>query len=324
MGESKTDGKSVKPIERIIISCVTFDTVKITDPIEFYDATKAYLVHYFKKENRYELVYQRVLEMLDEKFDLTLMDYDLEKGRCENKVHEDNEKTPVTVSKDGKINKIVKELSIVDVNQVVYDFQEMLKTMFSIMECERKDEDDLKNPIYVNISAGTSEFSAAALIASMMFENVEVFSVNASEYTVSDNSLYSDENGKFIGLAKSVKEPYSIKSFSIPRPDRRLVLSLRIYHENGYPTAAKAIEALKTATYSVDGKIFNLWDWEDTPQEEKFKVQDEKLTAKDKMKFQRQFIDKWMAEDFLIRVGRGSYKLSSHGEFTVETYYTTE
>ncbi len=323
MKKGKSDKASSKPIERISISCVTFDTVKITDPIEFYDATKAYLIH-FNRDNQYELVYRRVVEILEEKFNLDLMKYDLEKGVCENIASEDEEKAPSVDSEDEEINKIVKQLTIVDVNQKVYDFQMMLKTMFSIMECERKDEDSLKNPIYVNISAGTSEFSAAALIASMMFENVEVFSVNALEHTVSDNNLYSDENGKFIGLAKSVKAPNPINNFSIQRPDRRLVLSLRVYHEKGYPTATNAIEALKESTHSVGGETLNLWDWEDTEQTKTSRTRDEKLTAKDKMKFQRQFIDKWMAEDLILRVGRGAYKLSPHGKFAIDTYYTTE
>jgi hypothetical protein len=62
----------------------------------------------------------------------------------------------------------------------------MPKVMFSIMSEERSSGSKNKNPIYVNISAGTSEFSAAALIASMVFDNVVVFSVFTKEHTIGD------------------------------------------------------------------------------------------------------------------------------------------
>lgn len=192
------------------------------------------------------------------------------------------------------------------------------------MECERKDPESLKNPIYVNISAGTSEFSAAALIASMMFENVEVFSVPTNEFMIKDDRLYNDEDNNFVGLAKSVKTPRPIKNFSISRPDKRLILSLRVYHEEGYPTSTRTIEALRDFTCTVNDKTFNLWDWDETDQSKIPHVYEKSVTANDKMKFQRQFIDKWMAENLIIRIGRGSYKLSSHGEFAINTYYTNE
>lgn len=318
MTNKPSRGASGKPIERIIISCVTYDTVKITDPIEYYDATRAYLLRYSKEDGDYEKVFLRVKNILEERFDSTLMTFNTKEGRCEDIIYEKE-----NVSSDGggvedssgnvDVNKIIKELTIVDVNEPVYDFQTMLRTVFSIMECERKDSESLKNPIYVNISAGTSEFSAAALIASMMFENVEVFSVPTDEFMIKDDSLYHDDNDNFVGLAKSVETPRPIESFSISRPDKRLVLSLRVYHDEGYPTSTKTIEALRNFTCTVNDKKFNLWDWDETEQSEIRDTLEKSVTPNDKMKFQRQFIDKWMAENLIIRIGRGAYKLSSHG-----------
>ena len=190
---SKSIRNTGRSVERIVISCVTFDTVKITDPIIHYDATKAYLVHYcnkepIKKKTFYNELYDTVLEILDEHYDMISLKFDV--GGCR---YEESPIGSETVLIDRPSKKLVKELTVVDVNEVVYDFNVMLKTMFSIMNFERKLDEDSKNPIYVNISAGSSEFSAAALMASMMFDNVEVFSVHTEEHMVDDLKKYYDE-----------------------------------------------------------------------------------------------------------------------------------
>ena len=50
---------------RIIISCVTFETVKITDPIKYYQADKVYLLHMGRKEP-YTKFLNEVQRQLDE------------------------------------------------------------------------------------------------------------------------------------------------------------------------------------------------------------------------------------------------------------------
>lgn len=311
-------GPSAKPIERIVISCVTFDTVKVTDPIEYYDATKAYLIRYSDGRERYEEVFSRVKEILGDRFDTEILKYDVEKGACEDVFPDDESRD----TEDGT-QKIIKELTIVDVNEKVYNFETMIKTVFSIMECERKDEDMEKNPIYVNISAGTSEFSAAALIASMMFKNVEVFSVPTDEFMIDvAEKHYHDENNKFVGLAKSVRDPTPINEFSIQKPDKRTILSLRVYVNEKFPSATRMIDALKNHTCIEGGTTLNLWDWDAIPDEAGSSA--ERKLSNEKMKFQRQFIDRWMNDGLIRRVGRGDYKLEPHGKFAIDTYYTNE
>ena len=305
---AKNTGKSV---ERIVISCITFDTVKITDPIIHYDATKAYLVHYCDKKRNgektfYNELFDTVLEILDEHYDTTLLEYNVEECR-----YEDTQTGSETVMIDRPSKKLVKELTVVDVNEVVYDFNVMLKTVFSIMNFERKLDEDSKNPIYVNISAGSSEFSAAALMVSMMFDNVEVFSVHTKEHMIKNEEHYY-ENGRFVGLAKSVKEPMPITNFTIPRPDKRLILSLKVYFNLGCLSATETIRKLKEYSYTENGEKIKLWDWSDKEQ------------PNEKMIFQRQFIDRWVSEGFVNRISRGTYELTDHGRFTINTYYVNE
>ena len=184
--------------ERIIISCVTFETVKISDPVNFYDATRAHLIHYIKKgldESRVRIFtefYDRV---------------------CEN------------IRKSGR------DVEIIEHNEVVSDFSIMLKTILSIIDSEQKRGDC---DIFVNISAGSSEYAAAATIASMMSKNVIPFSVGTRRFTISDEedikrTYYVD--GVPVGLTSSTKEPKILPVYVIERPPEHLVKGLRVLKE---------------------------------------------------------------------------------------------
>ena len=284
----RDDNKS-KRIDRIVISCVTFDTVMITDPIEHYDATKAYLVHYSKKDDdEYNECFKRVLEILEEGFNTVVSDYGMSEFGYDS-------------GSIGAEIKKQKTLNVIDVNcERVYVFQDMLRVLFSIIRKERSISS--KNPIYVNVSAGTSEFSAAALIASMMFENVEAFSVGTMEYTIVGMDPYRDrETGKFIGISKAVYPPRPINGFKLSQPEKNFILALRLYNEMGFPSATKMIRALKDKGLwnSPDGELSN-----------------------EKMRYQRRYIDEWVKDGLIEKNGRGKYSLSPEGEFAIKTYYT--
>ena len=94
--------------ERIVISCVTFETVKISDPVRYYDATRAHLIHYIRegldesKANIYQQFYDKV---------------------CDN------------------INSTGRGVEIIEHNEVVSDFSIMLKTILGIIDSEQKKGD---------------------------------------------------------------------------------------------------------------------------------------------------------------------------------------
>lgn len=277
-----------KRIDRIVISCVTFDTVMVTDPIEHYDATRAYLVHYSKNhDDDYSVCFNRVLEILEESFNTSVTDY----GSSESGYDSGSISTEI---------KKQKNLTVIDVNcEKVYIFQDMLRVLFSIIGKERSVSS--KNPIYVNISAGTSEFSAAALVASMMFDNVEAFSVGTKEFTIKGLDLYRDKDtNEFIGLSSAVYPPRAINSFRVSLPEKNYILALRLYSEMDFPSATKTIRALKES---------GLWDYPDSD------------LPNEKMRFQRQYIDKWLNDGLIEKKGRGHYSLTTQGRFAIDTYY---
>ncbi len=213
--------------ERIVISCVTFETVKISDPVNFYDATRAHLIHYIRKgldESR--------VRIFSEFYDRV----------CEN------------IRKSGK------QVEIIEHNEVVSDFSIMLRTILGIIDSEQKTGDC---DIYVNISAGSSEYAAAATIASMMSKNVIPFSVGTRRFTISDEedikrTYYVD--GMPVGLTSSTKEPDILPVYVIERPPEHLVRGLRVLKEEiakkHSTSSAKMAPLLKERGIWIrDGKV---------------------------------------------------------------------
>jgi GTPase Era involved in 16S rRNA processing len=50
--------------ERVVLSCVTFETYKIVDPIVHYAATKVHLIHYTDKSDARNLIYNEFYEQV--------------------------------------------------------------------------------------------------------------------------------------------------------------------------------------------------------------------------------------------------------------------
>ena len=184
--------------ERVVISCVTFETVKISDPVIFYDATKAHLIHYIRKD-------------LD--------------PSMKNVYQEFYDKVYSTIKKKGRNVKIIEH------NETVSDFSKMLKTILKIIDDERKEGEC---DIYVNISAGSSEYAAAATIASMMSKDVIPFSVGSGSFTISSDEdirrFYYKDNEP-VGLTSSTREPKILPVYEIQRPPEHLVRGLRVLKE---------------------------------------------------------------------------------------------
>ena len=118
---------------RIMIACVTFETVKVAEPVDFYEANKVYLIHY-QSENHpvYGEFYERTEKLIKE--------------RCGSRVE------------------------IVEVVEKVWKFADMLRTVVGIIEKETSDK-SRECQIFVNISAGSPEYTAAAAIGSMMYDD---------------------------------------------------------------------------------------------------------------------------------------------------------
>lgn len=267
--------------ERVVISCVTFETVKITDPIKFYDATKVHLIHYVKDPSSdngkiYAEFCERVCEMIME-----------------------NAAVPVEVIRHM---------------ENVNDFTIMLRTVLGIIE--KENQKDEPSDIFINISAGTSEYAAAAAIASMMMPGTIPFSVSTVDYQVSSVRETFYENNKPVGLTKSVRNPKCLPKYSITIPDKNVVLGLRVLDEmnkNKLPTKGPdVIRVLKESGH-----------WRREGGEITFDNQGRiRITRSDSVYYFRDFVDKWISNGWVYRDEfRKRYFLTDEGKNVLDTFY---
>ena len=265
--------------KRIMIACVTFETVKVTDPIDYYEINKAHIIHYIRdagdeRSTTYRAFYDRVVEIASQR----------------------------------------KGIEIVEHNERVSDFSVMLRTVLGIIQQEQASEGDCE--IFVNISSGSSEYAAAAAIASMMVPGTIPFSVGTREYTVGNDrirDLYFVD-GMPVGLTKSTFEPRTMPSYAIPLPEEHLVRGLRILRRRNLAkqsvTSGKMIAELKSA---------GLW-YRDTDTGNPDNASKQRQT--EAVYYQRDFIGKWVKAGWVERDElKGRYILTPEGVGIIETFY---
>lgn len=260
--------------ERILITCSTFEVAKIIEPAKFYDVTKVHIVHYDHKDVYLQFYYEVERRLKQWKPDIVIEE------------HKD---------------------------EPVYDFTKMMNTIMTIISKERDPED--MPDIYVNISSGTHEFTAAAVIASMMWDNTMAFTVPTAEYKVKDEDVvkvyYDDDEVTPIGLSKTVKDPMKFSGYSIPKPEKKLVLGLGILKarldNREKISAPNMIEALASKglidpTYVDNNKERGKYD------------------QKCIMNYQRNFVDKWMDLGWIDRISKRELEITKEGEQILKTF----
>ena len=256
--------------ERVVISCVTFDTCKISKPIGHYEATKVHLIHYVKEpgeaDNVYARFYDRVTELIQE-----------ERGG----------------------------IPIVEHMENVSDFSTMLRVTYNIIRDEY--DRDPNADIFVNISAGTSEYAAAAIMAAMMFPTSIPFSVPTDRYHVPTKYYFDGDTP--VGLAESVRSPRVVPRYDIGEPDQFLVLGLavldRLTSRAGAPKGPEVIRNLKS-----NGIWFRKRSSGD---------------RSDAVYYHRDFVKKWDQLGWVYRdVHEKRYYVTSRGKMIIETFFRTE
>ena len=269
--------------ERIMIACVTFETVKITEPITFYDVDRIHLIHYIREPGSYSgEIYQ---EFFDEV--------------CK-------------IVRNNSGNKI----EIKEHEERVSQFLPMLKLILKIID----EEFSSKEPVdlYINISAGTSEYTAAAVIASMMNPAVIPFSVSTDQYTVKGEMIKETyyKDGAPVGLTETIFEPEIMPKYNMPMPDRNLVIGLRILNE-----ANRSKRNMKGPDVIKKLKEQELWrrsGWERSDQHH-----DTNAEKGDSVYYHRDYVSRWLSNGWVERDDfRKRYELTEEGLRIIETFYT--
>ena len=262
--------------DRVVISCVTFEVAKVVDPIEYYEATRVHLLSTSKDGDIYR-------EFLDEV--------------CKR------------ITAYSKRTQIVKHISQKDENGdydfTVYDFQSVMRELLCIIQDEIGAHGENNVEIFVNISAGTSEYSAASLIASMMYHDCTLpFTVSTDEYSVSGDmvrKVFFDGDTP-VGQAKTCKQPKALSAYPIDKPDKDKVLALAIMKEQiekGDSCAARMMQILNEKGLFDD---YSKKDYNNKPEQ------------KDIMKYQRNYIDFWMENGWVEKQSKRRYRITEVGE----------
>lgn len=275
---------------RVMVACVTFETVKVSDPVEFYTADKVYLIHRTApKHPVYQEFYDRTVEI---------------------------------------ISRSNRKIEIVEVDRAVWDFSEMLRTVVGIIDWEI--EHTVECEIFVNISAGSPEYTAAAAIGSMMYKDdiVKTIAVAGKQYTVqSDEDVRrsyferEEETGRLVpvGLTKSTKPPVQIQRIHIKRPEEPLVRGLRIYDRHARMPDGR-YRKVTAPTIIEDLKAEGLWKHNVDPADS-VKVKNEK--SSNAVYFHRDFIERWLKHNYIKRDDFDKkYILTDEGQRVIEIFYT--
>ena len=175
--------------------------------------------------------------------------------------------------------------------------------------------DDMKDAdILINSSAGTSEFSAAAIVASMMSPGVNSFTVGTREFTIKTEDIRSlyYRAGRPVGLTEHTNTPRIIPNFDIEMPPENLVLALREFHareqEGKTLTARCVIQQLKDR---------RLWTYKPSPNEKKTEPK-----QKETMYYQRHYLEYWISHGWIEKPnGSSKYKLTENGLVVIRTFY---
>lgn len=267
---------------RVMVACVTFETSKVTEPVRFYEADRVHIIHYVKnprdtKNSVYSDFYERVCEL----------------------IKEDNPR-PVEV---------------IEHNERVSDFTVMLRTVLSIIREEKDCQGECE--VFVNISSGSSEYSAAAAIAAMMNPGTTPFSVSTKEYTIRDEeelrrAYYID--GKPVGLTKSVYPPKKLPSYYIKKPEEHLISGLRILDERNLNkqsvTGPNMVAALKES---------GIW-FRETELNDPSKRMKQRMS--EAVYYQRDFVNRWVQKGWAVKDElRKRYVVTEEGRIVLDTFY---
>lgn len=274
----------------VVLSCVSFETSMIVEPTVSYGADEVHLFHYVREP-------------------------DNETGRIYTEFYEEV---------CSQIRYKLPQVNIVEhAEDPVYDFQlmlrDLLQTVADIRSRPESDEDGYVGPdsdILINSSAGTSEFSAAAIIASMMSPGVNSFTVGTREYTIRTEDIRNIyyRSGKPLGLTEHTYAPKTIPNFDIMMPEENSVRALRSFHKRSLEgkglSASCMIQQLKD-----DG----LWNYRAAPNEKKTDPK-----QKETMYYQRHYLDRWVANGWIEKPSNyGKYRLTDTGIIVIKTFFTS-
>ena len=254
--------------KRVVISCAGYDVTSIVEPVKAYSPDIVITLHDMFSDKSLFPVKSEIIGTMQSQFD-----------------EMDRNMLPMNFECD------------------IHDFSAVSSFLESAVERLGSVSD--RPDIFINISAGTNEFAAAATMCAMLHDNVSIFSVRSISTNLDEKNLravlYKD--GIPTGVATEVSQPEVIQTYDAEPPERHLVLGLRILvecSENGPPMAKDVISRLITE---------GVW------------LRDEP-SPNDNVFYLRDFVDKWIDKGWVEKGQlRNRYSLTNKGKMVLDTFY---
>jgi len=185
------------------------------------------------------------------------------------------------------------------IETTIWDFGPCLKELLVILKNEKKEG----NHVYVNLT-GTPAYSAAAMVACMMFDGTPFFAP-VKEFT-NDSSIFF-LNARPVGVSSDVKDPLELPTFHLEAPNVDVIRGLHVWKERK-----------EKGLLTTDTKVIE--DFEKEGLMEKVHDNRGRVTQKAKMQYRRRFLEKWLSEKWVEPKERGKYELTDYGKVVVEVF----
>jgi hypothetical protein len=264
--------------ESVIICCLTTEVVKVVEPVKFYGATRVHIISYPNS------------------------------GVPESEIRFYNSfltEARKRIEQDPNVKIMVDYANVLD-------YHDMAREIINIVAAEKEQNDAVS--IYLNISSGTPEYIAAAMLVSMQDPELIAFSVRSRARSMDYDEALSaySVDGKPVGWTSEVNEPMMVTTFGSEMPDDRLVACLEILRTQGsdsqFMNFNEIIEKMKDV---------GIWDY--VPENNRTRTDD---AQKERMFLKRNYItpmlDKgWIAENSRKR---NKFILTEKGEAIVSVY----
>ena len=266
--------------ERTVLCCLTTEVVKVVEPVNFYEATTVYIISDSAPDRpKAEAEFYKVFV----------------------------EEAKNRIERSGNV-----EVRIVPAD--LDDYQSLLRAIISTVTAERVRCDGYVD-LYLNVSSGTPEYIAAAMVATIQDKDLIAFTVKTKSKSLSPERLNEllINNGKPVGMSAEVFDPTLIMTFGPYQPSKKLVSCLKVIKEldevKRYPSFTEIIAKMKEE---------GIWDYE--PESKKNLTDD---AQKERMYFRRNYIDPmvlngWVSEE---NTKRNRYVLTRTGEAVVKVYH---
>ena len=267
--------------DRVMISCAAFDVPAVVRPIAFYETRRVHL-----------------LSGTDET---------------------DERNHILTEFRDEIISQINDDgyARVEEYRTDVHNYKKIMRTLLTIVRDEM-DETNGKVEIFVNISSGTPEYSAAAMLICMQNRLLTPFTVRTREYSIKPDDLKKMlyKKGKPLGQTSEIYDPVAISTCNPDIQDSELVTCLGVMKELS--------ETKKTAVYEdIINSLISEGAWRYVPDSKRGRSDD---LQKARMHLKRHFLEPmerkgWLRQDSL---NKKRYYITDEGDNIIEIYYGLE